>query len=73
MEQIVLHIKDKSKLAFIRELLEAFDYIEVLELSNLSAEEQEWLSQMEEAVKEIKDNKQGDKNLRSAKALLDDL
>ena len=73
MEQLVLHIKNKSKLAFIRELLEAFDYVEVLEPSSLSAKEKKWLSELEEAVKEVKDNKQGKNNLKSAKALLDEL
>jgi hypothetical protein len=39
MEQLVLRIKKKNKLAFIKELLEAFEYIEVLEPSQLSAKE----------------------------------
>ena len=73
MEQLVLHIKNKSKLAFIKELLNAFDYVEVLEPSQLSAKEKKWLEGLEEAVQQIKAHQQGTLQLKSAKALLDEL
>ena len=73
MEQLVLHIKNKSKLAFIKELLKAFDYVEVLEPSQLSAKEKKWLAGLEEAVQQVNEHKQGKTHLKSAKALLDEL
>lgn len=73
MEQLVLNIKNKSKLAFIKELLNAFDYVEVLEPSQLSAKEKKWLAGLEEAVKQVNQHKQGKIKLKSAKALLNEL
>ena len=73
MEQLVLHIKNKSKLAFIKELLKAFDYVEVLEPADLSAKEKKWLERLEEAVRQVNQHKDGKANLKSAKALLDEL
>lgn len=73
MEQLVLHIKKKNKLAFIKELLKAFDYIEVLEPAQLSSKEKKWLAGLEEAVQQVNQNKQGKIKLKSAKVLLNEL
>ncbi len=73
MEHLVLHIKNKSKLAFIKELLQAFDYVEVLEPADLSAKEKKWLDGLTEAVREVNQHKQGKTTLKSAKALLNEL
>ena len=73
MEQLVLRIKKKNKLAFIKELLEAFDYIEVLEPSQLSTKEKKWLAGLEEAVQQVNQHKQDKIKLKSAKELLNDL
>ncbi|MBC6493208.1 hypothetical protein BC349_19305 [Flavihumibacter stibioxidans] len=73
MEQLVVHIKKKNKLAFIKELLKAFDYVEVLEPSQLSAKEKKWLAGLEESVQQVNQHKQGKIKLKSAKALLDEL
>ncbi len=73
MEQLVLHIKKKNKLAFIKELLKAFDYVEVLEPSKLSAKEKKWLDNLEAAVRQVNEHKQGKTPLKSVKALLDEL
>jgi hypothetical protein len=73
MEQLVLHIKKKNKLAFIKELLKAFDYVEVLEPAQLSNKEKKWLAGLEEAVQEVNQHKQGKVKLKSAKVLLNEL
>ena len=70
MEQLVVHIKKKNKLAFIKELLKAFDYIEVLEPAQLSAKEKKWLAGLEEAVQLVSQHKQRKIKLKSAKALI---
>jgi hypothetical protein len=73
MEHLVLHIKKKSKLAFIKELLKSFDYVEVLEPSQLSNKEKKWLAGLEEAVQQVNQQKHGKIKLKSAKALLNEL
>lgn len=73
MEQLVLHIKQKNKLPFIKELLKAFDYIEVLEAGQLSPKEKKWLAGFEKAVEQVNLHKQGKVKLKSAKQLLDEL
>jgi hypothetical protein len=68
MEHLVIHIKKKNKLAFIKELLKAFDYIEVLEPAQLSAKEKKWLAGLEEAVQQVSQHKQGKIKPKLAKA-----
>lgn len=73
MEQLVLHIKKKNKLPFIKELLEAFDYVEVLESRDLTAKEKKWLAGFEQSIQQVNLHKQGKTKLKSAKQLLDEL
>jgi hypothetical protein len=73
MEQLVVQIKKKNKLAFIKEILKAFDYVEVLEPSNLSPKEKKWLQDLSGATTEVNRHKQGKAKLKSAKALLHEL
>ena len=73
MEQLVLHIKKKNKLPFIKELLQAVDYVEVLESRQLTAKEKKWLDGLEKAVQQVNLRKQGKAKLKSAKQLLDEL
>jgi len=70
MEHLVIHIKKKNKLAFIKELLKAFDYLEVLEPAQLSAKEKKWLAGLEEAALQVSQHKQGKIKMKSAKALV---
>lgn len=73
MEQLVVQIKKKNKLAFIKEILKAFDYVEVLEPSDLSPKEKKWLQELSSAAAEVSKHKQGKAKLKSAKALLHEL
>lgn len=73
MEQLVLHIKKKNKLPFIKELLQAFDYVEVLESKQLSTKEKKWLQDFEKAIEQVNLHKQGKIKLKTAKQLLDEL
>lgn len=70
MEKLVLHIKNKNKLAFIKELLNSFDFVEIVDPSQLSAKEKEWLTGLEEAVRQVNEHKGKKATLKSAKALL---
>jgi len=73
MEQLVVQIKKKNKLAFIKEILKAFDYVEVLEPTNLTPKEKKWLQEFSQAAAEVNRHKQGKAKLKSAKALLHEL
>jgi hypothetical protein len=73
MEQLVVHIKKKNKLAFIKELLNAFDFVEVLEPSQLTAKEKKWLAGLEDATQQVRQHKLGKVKLKSAKSLLNEL
>lgn len=73
MEQLVLHIKKKNKIAFIKELLTAFDYVEVIDSSKLTTKEKKWLAGLDESVQQVKAHKEGKLKLKSAKELLDEL
>ena len=68
-----MHIKRKNKLPFIKELLKAFDYVEVLEAKELSAKEKKWLAGFEKAIEQVNLHKQGKIKLKTAKQLLDEL
>lgn len=73
MEQLVVQIKKKNKLGFIKEILKAFDYVEVLEPSKLSPQEKKWLQELSASAAEVSRHKQGKAKLKSAKALLNEL
>ena len=73
MEQLVLHIKKKNKLPFIKELLKAFDYVEVLESKQLTAKDKKWLADFEKSIEQVKLHKEGKIKLKSAKQVLDEL
>jgi hypothetical protein len=73
MEQLVVQIKKKNKLAFIKEILKAFDYVEVLEPANLTPKEKKWLQEFSKAATEVNRHKHGKAKLKSAKALLYEL
>lgn len=66
-EKLVLQIK--NKLAFIKKLLNFFDFIETPDPSQLSAKEREWLNGLEEAVRQVNEHKGKKATLKSAKAL----
>jgi len=72
MDRLIIQINN-NKLAFIKELLEAFDYVKVLEPSQLSIKEKKWLEGLEDAVEQINQHKKGKGKLKSAKALLNEL
>jgi hypothetical protein len=73
MDHLVVQIKKKNKLAFIKEILKAFDYVEVLEPGNLSPKEKKWLQDLSGAAAEVSRHKQGKAKLKSAKDLLHEL
>lgn len=67
--KVLLDIKD-SKVAFVMELLRSLTYVKVKPLSD---EKAEILSDLKEAVKEVKLHKQGKIKLKSAEDLINEL
>lgn len=67
--KVLLDIKD-SKAAFVMELLRSLTYVKAKPLSD---EKAEILSDLKEAVKEVKLHKQGKIKLKSAEDLINEL
>lgn len=73
--QILLNIKDSSKLAFFLEVIKNFDFVSVTKVitdDEIKGDEDP-LDGIKQAVKEINLVKQGKIKTRSAKDLLDEL
>jgi hypothetical protein len=73
--QILINIKDSSKLAFFLEVIKNFDFVSVKEVitdDNIKGDE-DLLDGIKQAVKEINLVKKGKLKTRSAKDLLDEL
>ena len=73
--QILLNIKDSSKLAFFLEVIKNFDFVSVKKIitdDEINSND-DLLDDIKQAVKEINLVKQGKLNTRPAKDLLDEL
>ncbi len=75
MEQLILNIKNKNKLNFLKELLKRMEFVEVVEQKQVSAKTKKELfkDDLLEAVKEVKLIKAGKLKGISAKDLLNEL
>lgn len=73
--QILLNIKDSSKLAFFLEVIKNFDFVSVKKviIDDEADNNNEILDGIKQAVKEINLVKQGNLKTRPAKDLLDEL
>ena len=73
--QIILNIKDSSKLAFFIEVIKNFDFVSINKIitNDKSKNENEFLNEIEQAVKEINLVNSGKLKAKSAKKLLDEL
>lgn len=73
MEQIILNIKNKSKIPFLRELLKHLEFVEVIEPEKFSAKEKEILNNIDEAVDFVNKYKNKEVESRSFSQLLNEL
>ncbi len=76
MEEIILKIKNKKKIPFLKELLKQFDFVEIVNpqsKKSASSKKKEILDGIEESVEFIKKYNRGEVKAKSLKELLDEL
>lgn len=76
MEEIILKIKNKKKIPFLKELLKQFDFVEVVNprsKKNNPSKKKEILDEIEESVEQVKRHIAGKIKLRPLQELLDEL
>lgn len=75
MEQLILNIKNKSKIPFLKELLKRMEFVEIVEPKKkaVAAKKSTVLTGLERAVKEVKLIKAGKLKGIPAKDLLNEL
>ncbi|MEO8568230.1 MAG: hypothetical protein ABI419_03820 [Ginsengibacter sp.] len=75
MEQIIIKIKDKKKIPFLKQLLKQMDFIEVVDSSakKRKSRKKEILDGIEESVEQVKLHLEGKIKLRPLHELLDEL
>lgn len=75
MEQLILNIKIKSQVPFLKELLKRMKFVEVVEPKKRTTKtkKEEFLKGFQKAIKEVKQIKAGKLKGTPAKDLLDEL
>ena len=75
MEQLILKIKNKKKVPFLKELLKQFDFVEVVAPSSKKSKskKKEILDGIEKSVEFIKKYNKGKVKAKSFKQLLNEL
>lgn len=75
MEKLILKVKDKRKMPFLKQLLKHMDFVEVVQppAKKLTAREKEILDGIEESVEQVKLHIAGKIKLRPIQELLDEL
>ncbi|MES2703107.1 MAG: hypothetical protein V4649_10735 [Bacteroidota bacterium] len=74
MEQLILRVKDKSKLSFLKELLKHLEFVEVTEpQKKLSAKEKKILSDLDKSIEQVNQHKKGKGKLKTIQEVLDGL
>jgi hypothetical protein len=75
MAQLILNIKKRSKLPFLKELLNEMSFVEVIDPSKqkITAKEKQLLIDIEESVEYINNYKKGKVKAKSISELLDEL
>ncbi len=73
MEQLVLNIKNKSKIPFLREILKRLEFVEIVEPKKLSVKEKKLLADLDESVDFVNKYKKGKGKARSFNQLLNEL
>jgi hypothetical protein len=73
MERLILNIKNKSKLPFLKELLKRMEFVEVIESPKLTPKEKKILSELDEAVEQVNLHKKGKIKLKTIQKVLHEL
>ncbi len=73
MERLILDIKNKSKVPFLKELLKHLEFVKVVEPRNFTAKEKKILTDMDDAVEQVNLHKKGKIKLKSIQQVLDEL
>lgn len=73
MEQLILNIKNKNKIPFLRELLKRLEFVEVVEPKKLSTKEKKILADLDASVDFVGKYKKGKVKAKSFNQLLDEL
>jgi len=75
MEQLILKIKDKSKIPFLKQLLKRMEFLEVVETSSRKqpSNEKGLLKDIDESVDFIKKYNKGEVKAKPFKQLLNEL
>ena len=73
MEQLILNIKNKKKVPFLRELLKRMEFVEVVEPKKKSVRKSKILSDLDEAVDFVNKHKKGKAKVTSFNQLLNEL
>ena len=75
MAQLILNIKKRSKLPFLKELLNEMSFVEVIDPSKqkITAKEKQLLIDIEDSVEYINNYKKGKVKAKSISELLDEL
>ena len=73
--QILLNIKDSSKLAFFLEVIKNFDFVSVKKVitNNEAEENKEILENIKKGLEELKQIEKGELKTRPAKEFIDEL
>jgi hypothetical protein len=73
MEHLILNIKNKRKMPFLKELIKSLDFVEIVEPKKYTAKEKKILADLEEAVEQINLHKKGKVKLKTIQQVLDEL
>ncbi len=74
MEQMVLNIKNKNKIPFLKEVLKRMEFVEIVEPVKLTLKEKKFLSEFQETVEWVNEHKAGKiKKSKSFQQLIDEL
>jgi len=73
MEQLILNIKNKNKLPFLKELLKRMEFVEVVEPGKKTAKEEKILASLEDAVDQVNLYKKGKVKLKTIQQVLNEL
>ena len=73
MAEIIIKVKNKHKVAFVKELLSQIDFIEVLSEKPSATKKKQLLNDLKESVDFVNQYKKGKTKSKSLKQLLNEL
>jgi len=73
MAEIIIKVKNKRKVAFVKELLSQIDFIEVLSEKPSATKKKQLLNDLKESVDFVNQYKKGKTKSKSLKQLLNEL